>query len=217
MSKKTITIDIVSDVVCPWCLIGYKRLQRALADFPKQGFELRWHPFELNPDMPDEGQDLDEHIAEKYGKTPEQSADSRQLLKAVGLTLGAEINHFEGARIVNTFRAHQLLHWAGTQGKETELEMVLFEAYFAKGRDVNDIDVLKKAAAKVGLDPWEATAVLEDGRYKLEVRQKEASWLHRGVRAVPTFVFGEKFAMSGAREPGEIKAVLQQLLDSGEL
>lgn len=217
MTTTPITIDIVSDVVCPWCLIGYKRLQRALADFPKRKFEVRWHPFELNPDMPEEGQDLVEHITEKYGSTPSQISDSRQLLKAVGLTLGVEINQFEGGRIPNTFRAHQLLHWAGTLGKQTELELALFEGYFTHGRDLNDVTELKKAAAKVGLDPFEAGKILEDERYRLEVRQNEAAWLQRGVRAVPTFVFGEKFAMSGAKEPGEIKAVLQDLLDKGEL
>jgi predicted DsbA family dithiol-disulfide isomerase len=217
VNSTKITIDIVSDVVCPWCLIGYKRLQRALQAFPDHDFEMRWHPFELNPDMPEEGQDLTEHIAEKYGRTADQSADSRQLLKAVGMSLGVEINHFPDQRIVNTFRAHQLLHWAETQGKQTELEMALFEAYFTKGQDVNDETVLKKAVARAGMDPWEAARVLEDGRFKLEVRQKQAGWLQRGVRAVPTFVFGEKFAMSGAREPAEIKAVLQDLLAKGEI
>jgi predicted DsbA family dithiol-disulfide isomerase len=218
VKKTTIPIDIVSDLVCPWCLIGYKRLERALDGFSKElSFDLRWHPFELNPDMPEEGQDLAEHIQEKYGSTPEQSADSRQLLKAVGLTLGVEINYLQGSRIVNTFRAHQLLHWAQPQGKQTELEMALFEAYFSQGRNLNDVMVLKQAARKVGLDAEEAEAVLQDGRYKHEVRVKEAGWLQRGVRAVPTFVFGEKFAMSGAREPAEIRALLQRLVASGEL
>ena len=217
MSKPKITIDIVSDIVCPWCLIGYRRLSRALADYPKLSFELRWHPFELNPDMPDEGQDVYEHIGEKYGKTREQVDDSRQLLKAVGLSVGVDINQFENARVVNTFRAHQLMHWAGLQGKETALALVLFEAYFTHGRDVNSIDVLKKAAAKVGLDAWEAAALLEDGRYKLDVRKREAMWLQRGVQAVPAYVLADNFGLSGAREPGEIKAVIDQLLRSGKL
>lgn len=217
MSSPKITIDIVSDVVCPWCLIGYKRLKRALMDYPKLKFELRWQPFELNPDMPDEGQDLYEHIGEKYGKSRSEVDDSRQLLKAVGLSVGADIHHFENARVVNTFRAHQLMHWAGLNGKATELALVLFEAYFSNGRDVNDIDVLKKAAAKVGLDAWEAGTLLEDGRYKLDVRKRQAMWLQRGVQAVPAYIFGDNFGLSGAREPGEIKAVIDQLLTSGNL
>lgn len=218
MNKTKITIDIVSDVVCPWCYIGYMRLQKALSDTPEVlDIELRWHPFELNPDMPDEGQDLVEHIGEKYGSSPQQCSDSRQLLKAVGLTLGIEINHLEGQRIVNTFRAHQLLHWAGTQGKETELQMALFEGYFTHGRDLNDISVLSAAAAKVGLDRDEAVAVLEDGRFKHPVRVKEATWLQRGVRSVPTYVFNENYALAGAREPQEIRAVLGDLLASGKI
>jgi predicted DsbA family dithiol-disulfide isomerase len=217
MRSPTITIDIVSDVICPWCWIGYRRLQGALAGFPKHHFQLRWHPFELNPDMPEEGQDLVEHLAQKYGSSADQVADSRQLLKAVGLSLGLEINHFEGSRVPNTFRAHQLLHWAEGQDKQTELELALFEAYFTHGRNLNDPTELKKAAAKVGLDPWEAGKVLEDERFRLEVRQRQAGWLQRGVRSVPTFVFAEKFAMSGAREPAEIRAVLQDLIGKGQL
>lgn len=212
-----ITIDIVSDVICPWCLIGYKRLQRALTGFPKRKFQIRWHPFELNPEMPEEGQDLVEHLAEKYGSNASQVADSRQLLKAVGLTLGVEINHFEGSRVPNTLRAHQLLHWANIQGKQSQLVMALFEAYFTHGRDLNDLEVLKQEAARVGLDPAEAEKVLTEETYRLEVRQLEAVWLQRGVRAVPTFVFGEKFAMSGAKEPDEFRAVLQDLLEKGDL
>lgn len=217
MKNSKISIDIVSDVVCPWCLIGYKRLEKALEQFKDRDFEIRWHPFELNPDMPEAGQDLVEHMVEKYERTPEQISDSRQLMQAVGLTLGVEINHLRDSRIVNTFRAHQLLTWAATQGLQTELEMALFEAYFAHGRNLNDIEVLKITAGKVGLDPWEAEKVLKEERYRLETRQKEAMWLQRGVQVVPTFVINETFAMSGAQEPDYIKAVLDDLLGKGSI
>ncbi len=207
-----ITVDIVSDVVCPWCYVGFKRLQLAMSAMEGTEFEIRWQPFELNPDMPEEGQDLQEHMSEKYGSTPAQSADSRQLLKAVGMSLGIEINHIPKARIVNTFRAHQLLHWAEHFGKAQSLMIAMFERYFGIGCNLNDIDELLKLATKVGLNSEDARKILEEGTFATVVRQKEAVWLQRGVRSVPTYIFNEKYALSGAREPGEIVAVLNQLL-----
>lgn len=180
-------------------------------------FTLRWQPFELNPDMPQEGQDLQEHMAEKYGSTPAQSSDSRQLLKAVGMSLGIEINHVPKARIVNTFRAHQLLHWAESFGKMQSLQIAMFERYFGAGCNLNDIEELTKLASKVGLDPEVAAKILNEKTFELVVRQKEATWIQRGVRSVPTYIFNEKFALSGAREPNEIVALLEQLAQTGQL
>lgn len=217
MTSTKITVDIVSDVVCPWCYIGFKRLQLAIAEMENTEFELRWQPFELNPDLPEEGQDLQEHMSEKYGSTPAQSADSRQLLKAVGMSLGIEINHVPKARIVNTFRAHQLLHWAEHFGKSQSLMIAMFERYFGYGCNLNDIDELVKLAGKVGLSTEDAERILREETFRTVVRQKEAIWLQRGVRSVPTYIFNDKFAFSGAREPAEIVATLRSLGESGEL
>ena len=129
MKSQTLSIDIVSDLVCPWCIIGYRRLLKALEHFPEQTFELRWHPFELNPDMPPEGQDIAEHLAQKYKASADESTSNRRHLEELGQSLGFKISYHEGKRIVNTFRAHQLIHWAQTQGRQTELQLALFEAY----------------------------------------------------------------------------------------
>lgn len=217
MSIPNVTIDIISDIVCPWCYIGFKRLQLAMSDLEGTEFTLRWQPFELNPDLPEEGQDLQEHMTQKYGSTAAQTADSRQLLKAVGMSLGIEINHVPKARIVNTFRAHQLLHWAESFGKNQSLQIAMFERYFGYGCNLNDIEELAKLAAKVGLDPEVATKILQEETFKVVVRQKEAVWLQRGVRSVPTYIFNDKFALSGAREPGEIVALLKELAQTGQL
>ena len=159
-------VDIVSDVVCPWCIIGYKQLMKALAALPGQfDVTLRWHPFELNPRMPGEGQDLREHLAQKYGTSPAQSQGARARLAALGESLGFTFDYFEGMRMVNTFRAHQLLHWAGEQGRQTELKLALFEAFFSRREDVNDPEVLAAVAGRAGLDSAQAGAVLSDARY----------------------------------------------------
>lgn len=213
MSKDTLTIDIVSDVVCPWCVVGYKRLQKALAKFPDLDVQVAWHPFELNPGMPEEGQDLTEHIAEKYGSTPEESESNRAYLAEIGRSLDFTIKFEDGARIVNTFKAHQLLHWAGLQGKQTELDMALFEAYFSDNKNVNDIGVLLDAVEQAGLDRTEAGKVLEDQRFAAVVREKEQYWLSQGVRAVPTMVFNGRYAVSGAREPDELAEVIERSLE----
>ena len=156
-------MDIVSDVVCPWCIIGYKQLMKALAALPGQfDVTLRWHPFELNPRMPEDGQDLREHLAQKYGTSPAQSQAARARLTALGASLGFTFDYFDGMRMVNTFRAHQLLHWAGEQGRQTELKLALFEAFFSRREDVNDPGVLVAVAARAGLDSAQARAVLSD-------------------------------------------------------
>ncbi len=213
MSKDTLTIDIVSDVVCPWCVVGYKRLQQALAQFPDLEVELTWHPFELNPGMPEEGQDLTEHIAEKYGSTSAESASNRAYLAEIGRSLDFTIKFDEGSRIVNTFKAHQLLHWAALEGNQTELDLALFEAYFSHNKNVNDLDVLLQAVQQAGLDREQARSVLEDQRYAATVREKEQYWLSQGVRAVPTMVFNGRYAVSGAREPDELKEVIERSLE----
>ncbi len=207
-------VDIVSDVVCPWCIIGYRQLQAALATMPGR-FEvtLRWHPFELNPRMPDEGQDLREHIAWKYGTTAEQSRAARARLTALGESVGFTFDYFEGMRVVNTFRAHQLLHWAREHDLQTELKLALFSAYFSQRQDVSDIDVLCDVAAGAGLSAMDARAVLADGRYSRAVRKEEQLWLDRDVHAVPSFLFNGRFQVPGAQTPETFVRVLDRLVE----
>jgi predicted DsbA family dithiol-disulfide isomerase len=205
-------VDIVSDVVCPWCIIGYKQLMKALAALPGQfDVTLRWHPFELNPGMPAAGQDLREHLAQKYGTTPQQSQAARARLSALGESLGFTFDYFDGMRMVNTFRAHQLLHWAAGLGRQTELKLALFEAFFSRREDVNDAGLLAGIAARAGLDPALATAVLADARYAQVVREQQQYWLDLEVHAVPTFYFQQQYMVPGAQEADAFVRLLQKI------
>lgn len=203
-------IDIVSDVVCPWCVVGYRQLLRALKDTGTP-HEIHWHPFELNPDMPDEGQDLAEHISEKYGSTPEQSRENRQMLTELGAGLGIAFNYGDGMRMYNTFNVHQLIHWAKTQDKADALERAFFTAYFTDRKDLSDTQVLTEIAASVGLDADEARAVLADQRYAQAVREAEQTWLRQGIRGVPSMVFRNKHLVTGAQGVENYTSILNQL------
>jgi predicted DsbA family dithiol-disulfide isomerase len=213
-SVPTLRIDIVSDVVCPWCVIGFKQLQRALVELGDEvEVEIHWHPFELNPQMPPEGQDLREHIGQKYGTTHEQSHAARMRLTEIAESLGVEFRFYEGMRIHNTFKAHQLLHWAGEQGKQTELELALFESYFTRQENVDDGEVLVAAAGRAGLNEKEAGAVLNDGRYVDTVREQQRFWLSNGIHAVPSFILNQRYLIPGAQDPEVFVAALSKLLD----
>lgn len=191
-------IDIVSDVMCPWCIVGFKQLEQALDGTGVQG-SLRWHPFELNPAMPETGQDLAEHLGEKYGTTPAQSVEARARLEALGTDLGFAFNFSETSRIVNTFLAHQLLDWAEGHGKQHALQMALFSAHFTEARDVSDTDVLIDIAGTVGLDRSDAANVLTSGVQAEAVREKQAFWTMRGISGVPSVIFGGKYLLTGAQ------------------
>jgi predicted DsbA family dithiol-disulfide isomerase len=212
----SLQVDIVSDVVCPWCIIGYKQLMKALASFPGQfAVTLQWHPFELNPQMPPEGQDLREHLAQKYGATPDQSRGARARLSALGASLGFTFDYHDGMRMVNTFRAHQLLHWAGEQGWQTELKLALFEAFFSRREDVNEPDLLAVVADRAGLDPVQASEVLADARYAPAVRAEQQYWLEQEVHAVPTFYFQRQYMVPGAQDAEAFVRLLQKIQSRG--
>jgi predicted DsbA family dithiol-disulfide isomerase len=209
-------VDIVSDVVCPWCIIGYKQLMKALTVFSGQ-FEvaIRWHPFELNPGISDEGQDLHEHLAQKYGSSVSQSQAARARLSELGDSLGFTFDYYEGMRMVNTFRAHQLLHWAQEQGLQTELKLALFEAFFSRREDVNDAGLLAEVAGRVGLDSAQAKEVLSDERYHQVVREEQLYWREEDVHAVPTFFFQQQYMVPGAQEAETFTRLLQKIYSRG--
>lgn len=205
-------VDIVSDVVCPWCIIGYLQLQRALSlaagDFD---LSIQWHPFELNPDMPSAGQDLRQHLAMKYGTTPQQSQAARERLRQLGDSLGFRFVYRDDMRMVNTFRAHQLLHWAREQGRQTELKLRLFKAFFTDGEDVNDPEVLARLAGQAGLPAVQARDVLESGQYAESVRAAQRQWREREIYAVPAFIFDGKFMVPGAQEAETFLQVMRKI------
>ena len=203
-------IDIISDVMCHWCIIGYRQLAQAL-DETGVAHEVHWHPFELNPEMPPEGQNTREHIIEKYGSTPEQSAQSREQMTALGADLDIDFRFTEDMRMHNTFNTHQLLHWADTVGRKHDLKMALFTAHFTHGRDLSDNAVLADVAGEIGLDRTEALAVLEDQRYAAEVRKGENFWIQQGIRGVPAVVFDRQHLVTGAQGAQNYKSILTQL------
>ncbi|AMO71141.1 DsbA family oxidoreductase [Sphingorhabdus sp. M41] len=208
-----ITVDIVSDVVCPWCIIGYKKLEKAMAQFEgKARFELAWHAFELNPSMPPEGQDIAEHMAQKYGATLEQSKANRERLRNAGNELDFEFSHGDKMRMVNTFDAHRLLHWAGETGKQTALKMALFKAHFTDGKDVSDHDILVSVASSVGLDEKRARDLLITNLFAEEVRATEAEWQDRFITGVPAFIFNKKFMVPGAQEAAVFANIIENKL-----
>ncbi|QUJ77949.1 DsbA family oxidoreductase [Sulfitobacter albidus] len=184
--------------MCPWCIIGFRQLEQALGA-TGVGARVRWHPFELNPNMPPEGQNLREHITEKYGIDAEQSAANRLQMSDLGQSLGITFNWGDDSRIVNSFAAHQLLDWSLEHGKQHPLKMALFAAHFTDGRDVSDPQTLVAIAGEVGLDKDAARRVLESGSHVDQVRERQTFWTSRGISGVPSMVFGGTYLVTGAQ------------------
>ncbi|MEX0371768.1 MAG: DsbA family oxidoreductase [Tateyamaria sp.] len=206
-----VDVDIVSDVMCPWCIVGFRQLEQALAHVGA-GARVRWHPFELNPDMPPEGQNLTEHIAQKYGASPEQSAQNRAHLQALGQSLGIDFVFSEDSRIVNTFAAHQVLDAALEQGLQHPLKLALFRAHFTEQRDVSEIDVLLDLATEVGLDRDSTADILRTGSHAQSVREKQAFWTGHGIGGVPSMVFGGTYLTTGAQGAQAYANVLRKAI-----
>ena len=206
-------IDFVSDVSCPWCAIGLKSLETALARIPEAAVEFHVQPFELNPNMGKEGQDITEHIAEKYGSTPEQQEQSRDMIRQRGAAVGFTFAMDKRSRIYNTFDAHRLLHWAEEAGRQKDLTHALFDAYFTNGEDPSSHDGLLRAAERVGLDREAARQVLESDRFADEVRMLEQYWQQAGVRSVPAIVINQRHLISGGQPPEVFEGALRQILE----
>ena len=205
-------IDFVSDVSCPWCVIGLKSLETALTKLKGEvAVDLHFQPFELNPQMGAEGQDIMEHIAEKYGSSPTDIERNRENIRARGAELGFEFNMQKRGRIYNTFDAHRLLHWAGTVGKQEALKNALFSAYFTDGRNPGDHAVLLDVAQKVGLDVTRAGQILESDEFSAEVRGREKFYADRGIRAVPSVIINDQHLIQGGQPAEVFENALRQL------
>jgi predicted DsbA family dithiol-disulfide isomerase len=213
-------IDIVSDVVCPWCIIGYKQVEQALGMLEQRvAAEIHWHPFELNPNMAPEGENTAEHIARKYGSTPAQSRANRQRLSDIGDGVGFAFNYGDGMRIYNTFKAHKLLtifgHERGWQA-QTALKLALFKAYFQDRRDVSDETVLLGIAEAQGMDSDVAAAWLADEALTQTVRSEQAHWSDQNITGVPAIIFDQKFMVPGAQSAETFAGVIGKLLAKRE-
>lgn len=209
-------IDIVSDVVCPWCIIGYKQVEKALTLLPEPvDAEYHWHPFELNPDMPPEGEDAAEHIARKYGRTPEQGKQVRTQIKDAAEAVGFPFGETGARRLVNTFAAHKLLTRAGEVygwKKQTALKLALFSAYFQQGKDVSDEAMLLDIAESAALDRSEAQGWLADGTLSNAVRGEEAYWVGENISGVPAIIFDGKYMVPGAQSAETFAGVIGKVL-----
>ncbi|WP_295492378.1 DsbA family oxidoreductase [Sphingorhabdus sp. EL138] len=209
-------IDIVSDVVCPWCIIGLKQVEQALTLVGQDiAAETYWHPFELNPNMPPEGEDTAEHIARKYGSTPEQSRSNRNRLSDIGDSVGFAFNYGEGMRIYNTFNAHKLLTIFGSERgwrAQTALKMALFTAYFQDRRDVSDTDVLCDIAETQGMDRDVALAWINDAALTTSVRAEMSHWADQNITGVPAIIFDQKYMVPGAQSAETFADVINKVL-----
>ncbi|MEK6219346.1 MAG: DsbA family oxidoreductase [Psychrobacter cryohalolentis] len=214
-SEQPLRIDIVSDVVCPWCVVGYRQLAAAL-EKTNTDHEIHWHPFELNPNMPSEGQNMREHIMEKYGSSKAESDTSRARIAEAGSDVGFQFNFNDDLRMHNTFNLHQLLHWAEQQGRMHELKQALFTAHFTDNRNLSDIRVLADIAAEIGLDGKEALTVLEDQRFANDVREIEQHWQRQGIQSVPAIIFNEQHLVNGAQGVDNYVNILEQLANMKE-
>jgi predicted DsbA family dithiol-disulfide isomerase len=212
MAEK-IHIDFVSDVACPWCVVGLRSLSIALERLKGEvDAEIHFQPFELNPDMAPEGENTFEHVQKKYGATAERSAASRQALKDSGAAVGFTFNYGPDSRIWNTFDAHRLLHWAGLAGRQRELKEALFTLNFTEQKSTSDHEALLTAVEKAGLDVASARDVLASGRYADEVRAEENKWRQAGINAVPSVVFEHRWLIQGGQPPEQFEAAIRQIV-----
>jgi predicted DsbA family dithiol-disulfide isomerase len=211
-------IDFVSDISCPWCAIGLNALEQALAEVRGEvSAELHFQPFELNPQMPGEGQDIDEHIAQKYGASKEQMAANREQIRRRGEEVGFIFGEGKRSRIYNTFDAHRLLHWAEEEdaGRQRALKHALFEAYFTRGESPGEHAVLLAAVESVGLDRARAAAILGSDEYAAEVRERERMYLDAGIHSVPAVIINDRHLISGG-QPAQVFAQALRQIAAGD-
>ena len=209
-----IKIDFVSDVACPWCAIGLKSLEAAMARVGEGlQVELHFQPFELNPQMSAQGEDMVEHLSRKYGMSAEQVASNSEVIRARGESLGFEFRMDRRRRMLNTFDAHRLLHWAGLSGQQTQLALkhALLRAYFTEGSDVSSTEVLVGLAQDAGLDGACARDVLASGEYTDAVRAQERFYQEQGITAVPSVIFNDRHLLQGGQPVETFENALRQL------
>lgn len=210
-----IKLDILSDPICPWCYIGKANLDRALEQVPDHPFEIEWHPFQLNPEMPPEGMDRTEYLEHKFGGR-QGALDAYAPVVEAAEKAGLDIDFSSIPRTPNTLDAHRLIHWAGIEGRQTPVAMALFRANFKEGRDISDIDVLSDIADSVGLDAAMIRQLLQGDADREEIRARDAWARDHGVTGVPTFVVGQRHAVPGAQPPELWVKVINELKEQAQ-
>ncbi len=208
-----VKLDIISDPICPWCLIGKVQLDRALAERPDHPFAIEWHPFQLNPDMPREGMDRDDYLRAKFGDKAGKVYDG---IRAHAESLGIEIDFDAIKRTPNTLDAHRLIHWAGIENRQEEVVDALFEANFREGRDIGDHDVLADIADGAGLDAAVVRKLLKSDADEQMIRDRDAHSRQMGVGGVPTFIVAQKHAVQGAQATDLWLKVIDEIMAGEE-
>lgn len=205
-------IDFVSDVVCPWCAIGLTSLEQALQRLQGQvAADIHFQPFELNPQMAAEGEDIREHLQRKYGMPDAQLDENQERIRQRGAELGFDFDFNARSRTWNTFDAHRLLHWAGIEGKQRELKHALLRAYFSEGKNVSDRDTLVAIAASVGLDAERTRTILASDEYAADVREAEEFFRRNGINGVPAVIIDQKHLISGGQPVDVFERALREI------
>lgn len=207
-------IDFVSDVACPWCAVGLASLEKALERLAGVvEVELHFQPFQLNPQMGPEGQDIVEHLSQKYGSTPEQQAANWQALRQRAAAVGFEFREEGRGRTWNTFDCHRLLHWAGEQGPahQRALKLALLQAYFTRGENPCAAQVLVAAVQAAGLDTQRARAILASDEYAPQVRERQRFYTQAGISAVPSVIINDQHLVQGGQPPEVFEQALRQI------
>ena len=205
-------IDIVSDVVCPWCVIGFINLQKAIKELKDQiEFEISWKPYELHPEIPQNGYDKKLYLQQKFGDLSGRQSPYKQI-EEIGYSLGFEFNFSKTERIPNTFNAHRLLWKAKREGLQTELSEALFKAYFTDGRDVGSVEVLSDIANEVGMDKEKSKKFLLSKEGGQETADEEMSFIEKSIGAVPTYFINNKYIIQGGQEPETFVSFLNKIL-----
>ena len=193
-----IRLDIFSDPICPWCYIGKARLDRALEARPDHPFQVQWHPFQLNPDMPEDGMDRREYLETKFGG--QDGAVKAYLPVATEAEAsGLEINLDSIKRTPNTLNAHRLIHWAGIEQKQNVVVDRLFKAYFVDGKDISDTAHLVEIASSIGMDGDVVERLLSSDADAADIQARDADARHKGVQSVPTFLIANQHVVPGAQ------------------
>lgn len=211
----TMTIDIVSDIACPWCAIGYARLQRAMETLKDEmDFTVQWHAFELNPDPAGDGEPILPALSRKYGRSEDDMRANQAQMMEIARGLGLNFEKLQERYTRNTFDAHRLVKWAGEQGRQTEMKMAFFEAYFGRAENISNPDTLVYCVEAIGLDGARAREVLASDQYADAVRTDEAQYQQAGVSAVPAFIINQKYLISGAQEPDTLANAFREIAES---
>ncbi|MHC8364695.1 DsbA family oxidoreductase [Pseudomonas sp. ZT5P21] len=208
----SVSIDFISDVVCPWCALGTTALEQAIENVAGEvSVELTYKPFELNPDMPPEGEKAVEHLMRKYGRTAEDVAAGKAMQIARGEAIGFTFDLEKRSHFYNTFDAHRLLLWALQEGRQVALKKILLRGYFTDGQNPSDRETLVRLAAEAGLDAAAAQEVLASGAFAEEVRELEAFYQQRGINSVPAMILNGRHLVSGSQSVEYYEQMLRQM------